>query len=119
MAHFAKINENNIVEEVIVIPNEQEHRGQEFINQDLGILGTWIQCSYNTIKGKHTKDGTPLRGNYAGQGFIYNPDLDVFYRPKPYESWHFDEEIFDWVAPIPKPEGLYNWNEEIQNWIEV
>lgn len=72
MAHFAEINENNIVTRVVVVPNEQEHRGQEFLAEDLGLGGTWIQTSYNSN----------FRGKYAGIGDIYDEELDIFKTPE-------------------------------------
>ena len=68
MAHFARIDENNIVQEVLVVDNSQEHRGEEFLANDLGLGGRWIQTSYNATQ----------RGKYAGLGDIYDPVLDVF-----------------------------------------
>jgi hypothetical protein len=73
MAHFAEIDENSIVTRVLVVSNEQEHRGQEFLANDLGLGGTWIQTSYN---GK-------VRYNYAGVGFTYDPIDDAFIAPAP------------------------------------
>ena len=67
MAHFAHIDENNIVTEVLVVPDEQEHRGQEYLNE-LGLEGRWIQTSYNDN----------IRGSYAGIGDYYNESLDIF-----------------------------------------
>jgi len=71
MAHFAKINENNIVELVLVVDNSEEHRGQEFLAEDLGLGGRWIQTSYNAN----------FRGKYAGIGDIYDEENDVFTTP--------------------------------------
>lgn len=82
MAHFARVNENNIVEEVLVVPNDQEHRGEEFLSVDLGLGGRWIQTSYNTLNGEHLHGGTPIRKNYAGIGFRYDPILDEFNPPE-------------------------------------
>tara|TARA_Y100000004_G_scaffold47944_1_gene52785 strand:- start:953 stop:1201 length:249 start_codon:yes stop_codon:yes gene_type:complete len=67
MAHFAHIDENNIVTEVLVVPDEQEHRGQEYLNE-LGLEGRWIQTSYNNN----------IRGSYAGIGDYYNESIDMF-----------------------------------------
>lgn len=101
MAHFAKI-ENNIVTQVIVAE-------QDFI--DSGAVGDpsdWIQTSYNAT----------IRGTYAGIGYLYIPELDMFVHPKPYESWTLSEEG-QWIAPIPVPiEGRWIWNEEQQQWDE-
>jgi hypothetical protein len=71
MAHFAKINENNIVEIVLVVDNSEEHRGQEFLAEDLGLGGRWIQTSYNAN----------FRGKYAGIGDMYDEENDVFTTP--------------------------------------
>lgn len=73
MAHFAEIDETNTVIRVLVVPNEQEHRGQEFLADELGLGGTWIQTSYNS----------KIRYNYAGVGFIYDPIDDAFIPPMP------------------------------------
>lgn len=67
MAHFAHIDENNIVTEVLVVPDEQEHRGEEYLNE-LGLEGRWIQTSYNNN----------IRGSYAGIGDYYNESIDMF-----------------------------------------
>jgi hypothetical protein len=108
MAHFAKIDKNNIVTEVIVIPNTQEHRGAEFINDDLGLEGNWIQTSYN---GK-------IRKQFAGIGFSYNEEADVFIEYQPFESWTLDGN-FDWQAPKPRPDGLAYWDEETLSWVDI
>lgn len=110
MAHFAKIDSNNIVELVLVVPDEQEHRGQDFLANDLQLGGNWIQTSYN-----HN-----IRKQFAGIGYTYNPDADVFIVIQPYTSWLLDEN-FDWQAPIPKPENASDvvyWDEESLSWIE-
>jgi hypothetical protein len=107
MAHFAEIDENGIVKQVLVVPNEQEHRGQEFLADDLGLGGTWIQTSYN-----HN-----IRKQYAGIGFKYDSVADVFIAPQPFESWTLDDN-HDWQPPVPKPEDdvMYFWNEEKLDW---
>ena len=122
MAHFAEIDENNIVTRVLVVDNEQEDRGQEFLATDLGLGGTWIKTSYNTIAGVHSNGGTPLRKNYAGIGYTYDSVRDAFYAPKPFASWTLDEETCTWNAPTPMPveEGkFYTWNEETTSWDEI
>jgi hypothetical protein len=89
MAHFAEIDENNIVTRVLVVGDDQEHRGQEFLANDLGLGGFWIQTSYN-----HR-----IRKNYAGIGFQFDPVRDAFIPPKPEchpESITFDEETCRW-----------------------
>ena len=110
MAHFVEVDENNIVKQVLVVPDEQEHRGQEFLADDLGLGGKWIQTSYN-----HT-----IRKQYAGIGFSYDEVADVFVAPQPFPSWTLDEN-HDWQAPKPKPEDdvMYFWNEETLDWEAV
>ncbi len=114
MAHFAKLDENNIVIEVLVVNNEvlieneieSEEKGIDFLN---GLFGsaTWIQTSYNGN----------FRKQYAGIGYTYNETNDVFIIPQPYASWSLDEN-FDWQSPTPYPtDGQpYDWNEETQSW---
>ena len=94
MAHFAKI-ENNIVTEVLVVHNDLEYRGADFLANDLGFGGTWVQTSYNNN----------FRKKYAGIGYTYDAVNDVFIAPQPYPSWSLDEN-FDWQAPTPRPEGM-------------
>lgn len=107
MAHFAKINENNIVETVVVVDNSQEHRGQDFLANDLMLGGRWIQTSYNSN----------FRGRFAGAGMYYNEEKDRFEPQQPYPSW-IQKENGDWEAPKPKPEGLnWNWDEDSKEWI--
>jgi hypothetical protein len=109
MAHFAKI-EDGIVTNVIVAE-------QEFIDtQD----GTWVQTSYNTYGNVHygqdgnADGGVALRGNYAGIGYTYDTDNDVFYKPKPYASWTL-ADTWLWVAPIvyPDDDKSYTWDEDV------
>jgi hypothetical protein len=112
MSHFAKV-ENGIVTQVIVAD-------QEFI--DSGVVGDgWIKTSYNTHGNKHALGGTPLRGNYAGIGFIYDAENDVFYVPAPYPSWILDKNTWTWSSPVPYPKDgkLYEWNETITNWVAI
>ncbi len=106
MAHFAEINSDNEVVRVLVVPDSQEHRGQEFLADDLGLGGNWIQTSFNN----------KIRKQFAGIGFSYNSELDIFISPKPFDSWQLDENC-DWQPPTPKPEGYYFWDEKSRNWI--
>ena len=109
MAHFAKI-ENNIVTEVLVVSNELEHRGADFLANDLGLGGTWIQTSYNNN----------FRKQFAGIGYTYDAVNDVFIAPQPYPSWSLDQN-FDWQPPTPRPEGEKNqwrWDEDSLSWLE-
>lgn len=118
MAHFARIDSDNKVLEVLVVPDEQQNRGQEFLSEDLQLGGTWIQTSYNTNGNKHRLGGTPFRKNYAVVGGTYDPVRDAFLPPKPFPSWVLDEETCWWKSPIPHPEDkkFYAWNESITNW---
>jgi hypothetical protein len=107
MAHFAEIDEQGIVKQVLVVPDEQEHRGQDFLANDLKLGGTWIQTSYNH----------KIRKQYAGIGFKYDAKADVFIAPQPFPSWSLDDN-HDWQAPVPRPEDdvMYAWNEEQLDW---
>jgi hypothetical protein len=120
MAHFAEIDSNNIVLRVLVVGDEQENRGQEFLANDCGLGGTWLKTSYNTQHGVHLLGGTPYRKNYAGIGFTYNATKDAFIPPQPSNSWVLNENTCDWEPPIPYPTDgkLYLWSEDIVNWIE-
>ena len=121
MAHFAQLDENNVVTQVIVVDNkdtsdvngvEKESIGIAFCERLLG--GTWKQTSYNGN----------LRKNYAGVGYSYNADIDAFVPPKPYASWTLNAETAQWDPPTPYPEDVgtpeepksYTWNEETQEW---
>lgn len=109
MAHFAEINEKNVVIQVLVVPDSEEHRGQEFLADDLGLGGTWLQTSYNNR----------IRKQYAGIGYTYDPEADVFIQPQPFPSWTLDAN-HDWQPPIPyPPDGYWVWDEETQQWIAV
>jgi hypothetical protein len=117
MAHFAEVDENNIVLRVLVVDDSQESNGQNFLANTLGLGGTWIKTSYNTIGGVHRNGGTPLRKNYAGIGFTYDSERDAFIAPKPYPSWVLNETSCVYEAPVARPtEGQYTWNEETTSW---
>jgi hypothetical protein len=117
MAHFAQIDENNIVTQVIVVADsdcgggqypESDPTGAAFCNKLLG--GTWKQTSYNNN----------FRKRYAGVGYKYDADLDMFIAPQPYPSWTLDNEG-DWQPPVAMPDdgNPYVWNEETQSWDAV
>jgi hypothetical protein len=118
MAHFARINAQAIVEEVIVAE-------QDYIDT-LPNAQFWIQTSYNTKGGVHYgPDGEPdggvaLRGNYAGVGFHYSIQKDFFYPPQPFPSWVLSPKTLSWEAPVlyPADGKHYIWNETQQNWVE-
>ncbi len=127
MAHFAKLDENNLV--VFVTKGRQEDDGLEAeLTARTGDV--YKQTSYNTRGGIHydPETGQPsedqskaLRYNYAGIGFTYDDDRDAFIPPKPFDSWVLDEATCLWVAPVPYPEdgGDYTWDEETGDWVEV
>ena len=111
--HFAEINKNNIVLRVIVAE-------QDFI--DSGVVGNkenWIRTSYNTFRGVHLYNETPLRKNYASPGHTYDKTRDAFIRPKPFDSWSLNEDTCDWDAPVDYPTDgeAYFWDEEKQQWL--
>lgn len=114
MAHYAYLDENNIVTQVIVGKDENE----DGINWE-EYYGA-VRTSYNTHGGIHSGGGTAFRKNYAGIGYFYDSERDAFIPPRPFESWILDEETCLWEAPIPMPEnGFYSWNEEAGNWEEI
>jgi hypothetical protein len=131
MAHFAQIDSNNIVTQVIVVAdadtadaqgNHMESIGIAFCQRLIG--GNWKQTSYNTLGGVHSNGGTPLRGNYAGIGYTYDPTNDVFYAPQPYPSWTISAPNWTWTPPVPYPTDVgtpeapkrYTWNESTKTW---
>lgn len=124
-AYFAKITENNIVENVVVIPDVEAHRGQDYLAIDLALGGVWIQTDPNSREGvRYEPDGvTPssepaLRHRYAYIGGTYDPDLNAFLFPRPYESWNLDTTTLQWEAPVPRPaDGDYVWDEVTLSWV--
>jgi hypothetical protein len=121
MAHFAQVDENNTVVQVLVVSDDQAHRGQDFLANDLGLGGNWIQTSYNTNAGVHANGGTPLRKNYAGIGYTYDASRDAFIPPKPFNSWTLNEDTCLWDAPVAYPADgkMYRWDEDTTNWVEI
>ena len=121
MAHFAQIDNNNIVVQVLVVDDSVAERGQDFLANDLGLGGTWIQTSYNTFGGIHLNNGTPLRKNFASIGYIYDPVRDAFYEKQPFNSWTLNDDTCIWEAPIEKPNDgkSYEWSESNMNWMEI
>ena len=118
MAHFAKLDENNIVLAVHVVNNdvitvngvESEQAGIDFLTNLHGHTN-WKQTSYNGSS----------RKRYAGSGYSYNQELDAFIPPKPYVSWSLNSTTCSWDAPIAYPTDgkLYSWNESNQSWLEI
>ena len=125
MAHYAFINTDNIVVEVITgidetdtdtLPEEFASWEEFYATQRDGL--TCKRTSYNTQAGEHLNGGTAFRGNYAGIGFTYDPDNDVFIAPKPYDSWILDSNTWTWVAPLDLPNDAngdigYYWDEDL------
>ena len=119
MAHWAELDQNNIVTRVLVGSNQDPDEGYQWLIDNLG--GTWVKTSYNTQGGVHTLGGTPLRKNYAGIGYSYDSQRDAFIPPKPFASWNLNEDSCLWEAPVAYPSDgkLYRWDEDTTNWIEV
>lgn len=114
MSHFAKILDGKVTQVIVAEPEFFE----TFVDTS---PGTWIQTSYNTYGNAHKLGGTPLRGNYAGVGFIYDATNDVFYAPQPYPSWTLNESTWLWESPVtyPKDDKAYTWDEATTSWKEV
>tara|TARA_R100001086_G_scaffold183441_1_gene102309 strand:+ start:130 stop:546 length:417 start_codon:yes stop_codon:yes gene_type:complete len=137
MAHFAKIGLNSKVIGVHVVNNsdilnadgvEDESVGKKFLENQLG-WPLWVQTSYNTKGGIHYTDGVEsedqetkaLRKNYAGIGYIWDEDKDMFYQKQPYASWSLNDDTGKWNAPTPMPDDgkNYIWKESTLSWDEV
>jgi len=111
MAHYAFLDENNIVTEVITGIDETEL-----------IEGLDTETWYGNFRGqtcKRTSYNGNIRKNYAGIGYTYDFDLDAFIPPKPFKSWILKQNTANWEAPIPMPEGNYRWDEDSVSWLEV
>ena len=117
MAHYAFLDDNNIVTEVIVGRDESDGTDYEVVYGNFRGQ-TCKRTSYNTSGNAHSDSGTPFRGNYAGIGYTYDETNDVFYAPKPYDSWVLDQTKWIWKAPVDYPsDGKdYTWNEETTSW---
>lgn len=117
MAHYAFLDGNNIVTEVIVGKDE----GEDGIDWEVwyGDFRGQVckRTSYNTMAGVHKNGGTPFRKNYAGIGYTYQADIDAFVPPKPYASWTLDANA-QWQPPVTMPTDgqMYSWNEDNQTW---
>jgi hypothetical protein len=111
MAHFAEISESNIVLRVVVVADEQEHRGQEFMADDLGQGGTWVQTSY----------WGSIRNKFSAIGDTYDEALDAFVQSPPYPSWvtlNTSVSPFQWEAPVERPDSGHLWDEDTQTWVQ-
>ena len=120
MASWALIDENNIVVNVTRMDNDHPDgdEGYQWLVTNLG--GRWIKTSINTMCGKHTMGGVPVRKNGASIGMTYREDLDAFIHPQPFPSWTLNEETGCWEPPIPYPSDFgypLLWVEETQEWI--
>jgi hypothetical protein len=119
VAHFAKLDNNNIVIEVnsvnnnVLDLNDEENSGIAFLTEWSNGYSNWKQTSYNKN----------FRVNYAGVGYKYDPDFDVFIAPQPYPSWKLNYTTFQWEAPVAKPEDIegyiWKWSEYNKEWIQV
>lgn len=118
MAHFAELDQNNVVLRVIVVDNkdtsdasgvEKEHIGAAFCERLFG--GRWVQTSYNAS----------MRKNYAGIGYTYDAGRDAFIPPQPFPSWVLVEDTCQWNAPVPMPDDgkPYSWDESTASWVEI
>jgi hypothetical protein len=114
LSHFAKVVDGKVTQ---VIVAEAEFF-DTFVDSS---PGAWIKTSYNTLANEHTQGGTPLRGNYAGIGYTYDAQHDVFYAPQPFASWVLDEATWTWKAPVAMPTDgkAYVWDEAKGKWSEV
>jgi hypothetical protein len=127
MAHFAQLDENNIVTQVIVVNNdtildngiESEQKGIDFCKSIYGQDTTWIQTSINTLGGVHSSGKQALRKNWAGKGDTYDSIRNAFIKQKPFNSSVLNENTCLWEHPIPEPTDgpSYLWNEETVSWI--
>ena len=127
MAHYAFVDKNGVVSQVITGRNEDEtvdgiSDWEAHYSEVTGL--TAVRTSYNTYGNEHLAGGTPFRFNYASIGFTYDPDKGTdgaFIPPKPFESWVLDEGTCLWVAPVPYPEDgeSYTWDEDGGDWVAV
>jgi hypothetical protein len=120
MAHFAQVDKDWIVQQVVVVNNsillneqgiECDWLGEQFCQSLYGASTKWIQTSYNGNRYK----------NFAGIGYTFDPQRNAFIPPKPYRSWILNEESCQWEPPLPRPsgEGLYAWSEDVGSWIAI
>ena len=113
MSHFAKVVDGKVTQVIVAEP--------EFFDTFVDSSpGTWLQTSYNTHGNQHP-EGRPLRGNYAGIGYTYDAQNDVFIAPKPFDSWILNEDTWLWEAPVAMPNDgkIYEWDEASTSWKEV
>jgi hypothetical protein len=123
MAHYALINENNIVTQVFV-GRDEDDLADGISDWEVYYAPEGFTCkrtSYNTQGGVHSEGGTPFRKNYAGVGYTYDEVRDAFIPPQPYPSWGLNEDTCLWESPVPYPTDgeFYTWDEDSQSWISV
>jgi hypothetical protein len=119
MAHYAFLDSNNVVTEVIPGKNEGEDGIDNWEQQYSDVRGQVCKrTSYNTVGNVHLNGGIPFRGNCAGIGYIYREDIDAFVPPQPYPSWTLDANV-TWQAPtaMPTDGGMYSWDEPTTSWV--
>ena len=127
MAHYAFLNDNNIVTEVITGVDEDQ---KDDLPEGFDSWEDWYadfrgqtckRTSYNTIANEHSGEGTAYRGNYAGIGYTYDSENDVFYAPKPFSKWVLNETTWTWEAPEEYPDDGkdYIWNDNKGEWEEL
>lgn len=119
MAHFAQLDENNIVTQVIVVSNDDapdEATGIAFCTAIFGSDTTWKQTSYNTQSNTHRLSGTPFRKNYAGIGYTYDASRDAFIPPKLDTPFVFDESTYNYVPPTSPPQKGMVWSTTTHDW---
>lgn len=122
MAHYAQLDNNNIVINVISGQDEfsdPNTNWEEYYTRETGIVHK--RTSYNTLAGKHKLGGEPFRKNFAGIGFTYDEVRDAFIPPKPYSSWILNETTCCWEPPFfpPNDGHLYTWDEETSSWFKT
>ena len=119
MAHYAFIDSNYIVTEVIVGKDESNFDWERHYGDIKGQLCK--RTSYNTIAGEHIYGGEPFRKNFAGIGYTYDENRDAFIPPQPFPSWTLDENTCTWQPPTPMPldEKIYRWDEPSLTWKEI
>lgn len=125
MEYFAEVDDTGVVLRVLVVDEKGRGSdgGHQWLLDNLG--GTWVKVDPYTRQNHRVDpqtnqltDELGLRGNYPSPGFIYDKERDIFYSPKPYNSWLFDDAFCEWVPPILKPmeQGFWEWVEEEQRW---
>lgn len=122
MAHWAQVDDNNIVIQILVGDNDDPNgdEGYQWMVDTHG--GRWIKTSYNTHQNRHRLDGIPFRKNFAQIGYFWDEEKDAFYqKTPPFSNWVWDEERFIWIPPIPCPDENipHIWDQEKNEWVEV